>query len=195
LKARVTGLLGGIGSGKTTAGKFFEKLGARLIDADKIAKKFLDKPKIKTMLVKYWGKDIVRGNRVDRKRLARKVFNNIKEVSKLNKLIHPYVKRELKRLIKRWRPSSKLVILDAPLIMEAGVHKLCDYLVFIHAPRRLRLQRLSKERGWSKQELIRRENAQFPVNKKRKASDFIINNTGSPLSLFKKVKKVYNKLI
>jgi dephospho-CoA kinase len=85
-------------------------------------------------------------------------------------------------------------VLDAPLVIEAGLNRLCDVMVFVDAPRKARLARVAKERGWDEAELKRREKRQKPLDYKRKSADFLIRNTLSRKNTLAQVRRLYNHI-
>jgi dephospho-CoA kinase len=74
-------------------------------------------------------------------------------------------------------PQVPAIIWDTPLLFETGLYRQCDAIVFVEAPLPQRLQRVRQTRGWTQQELTRRENSQWPLDKKREISDYIVDNT------------------
>ncbi len=172
----VVGLAGGVASGKSTVAAFFRNRGARVIDADAIGHRVIDRPGLRARLVRAWGAGILRGARVDRGRLARAAFRSRADALRLNRLVHPAILREIRRRIAR---SRGWVVLDAPLLFEAGADRLCDRVVFVDAPRRLRHARAeSGGRRMRPGEAARRERFQRSAAYKRRRADYVIDNTG-----------------
>ncbi|MBI4834229.1 MAG: dephospho-CoA kinase [Planctomycetes bacterium] len=175
-KIIIIGISGGIGSGKSTVARLFKKAGAKIIDADKIGHAVLSLRGIQKKLVSCFGKGVIsKSNRVNRQYLGRQCFLDKKNIANLNNLVHPLIRKEIKKQIKAYKKG--MVILDAALLMEKGLYKICDYLVFVDAPYKTRLKRVVM-RNWSKSELARREKFQASLSTKRKKSGFIIYNQG-----------------
>ncbi len=174
MKRLVVGLAGGVGSGKSTVASLFKNWGARVIEADSIGHRVLDRPPVRAALVAEWGRGILRDGRVDRGALARLAFRSRRSVGRLNRLVHPPVLREIRREIRRARGW---VILDAALLYESGADGLCDRVVFVRAPRALRAARV-RARGWRAGELARRERFQWPPAYKKKKAHYVIDNAG-----------------
>ncbi len=187
----VIGLVGGIGSGKSAAAGAFEKLGCVVSDSDKAVRQVLLRPEVAEQLVGWWGRGILDSeNRVDRKKVADIVFKDDFERRRLESLVHPLVRESRETLIARARESgAKGVIIDAPLLFEAGVDAECDAVVFVETPKDLRLARV-RGRGWDEQELDRRENAQMGLEEKRRRSDYVVVNHGTLDELESRVAKV-----
>jgi dephospho-CoA kinase len=175
----VIGLVGGIGAGKSHVARVMEGLGYAVVDSDKEAKAALDRPEVREQLVKWWGPSALDATgRVDRKRVAEIVFADPAQRTRLEALVHPLVKLRRAELIARaMADGRKGVVLDAPLLLEAGVDQECDYVVFVEAPMEVREARV-KARGWETGELRRRENAQLPLEEKRRRADITIVNDG-----------------
>ncbi|MFA4889009.1 MAG: dephospho-CoA kinase [Candidatus Omnitrophota bacterium] len=174
----VLGLTGIFGSGKSTVAELFRSEGALVIDADKLAHRCL-KPETKTYkkIIRLFGKSILKQNKtINRSKLAGVVFNNKKLLGALNNIIHPQVIREIKSKINSAR--KRIIVLDAPLLIEAGLKKIVDKLIVVTISRQKQVQRL-KGRGFLKKiDILKRAKLQMPLNKKVRLADFIIDNNG-----------------
>jgi dephospho-CoA kinase len=190
LNKPVIGLIGGVGSGKSRAAAEFAKYGARVISGDKFGHEALRQPDIKQQVVGRWGSEILDDKgEVDRRKLGTIVFADPRERKVLEKLVFPWIERRIEEEIARAQDdaSVKLVVLDAAIMLETGWGEACDQLVYVDAPREQRLQRLAQERGWSAQEMEKRERSQWPLAEKRKRADRILDNSGSPEELARQV--------
>ncbi len=182
-KMNIIGLLGGIASGKTLVAKEFERLGAGRLDCDATAHEVLELPEVVATLRQRWGDRVIdAAGRVDRAAVARIVFEPTPkggvERKFLEQLTHPHVARRIDQQAKRFAQQGyPAVVLDAPLLLETGWDKLCNVLVFVHAPRNVRLARATR-RGWTEREFSAREAAQGPIEKKRQRADFVVDNSG-----------------
>lgn len=193
----VIGLVGGIGSGKSTVARAFEDLGCVVSDSDKSGAEALKRPEVIKTLVSWWGDEVLdESGAVDKKQIARKVFNDHEERAKLEGLVHPLIHEDRKRLIQKARSGGKFraVIVDAPLLYEAGVESECDAVVFVQTPKRMRLQRVLEGRGWDESELNRRENAQLALEHKRERADYVVANGGSVSELAAQVSQILNEI-
>jgi dephospho-CoA kinase len=183
----VLGIVGGIGAGKSTVAAEFESCGqnrCRVIAGDPIGHDALEFPEIKARIKDVWGnRGILREDgTIDRKKLGAIVFPSPVERSRLEHLVHPYIGRRIREAIDEARrdPDVNFVILDAAIMLEAGWDEVCDKIVYVDAPRSLRLQRVQAKRGWSEEDLANREAVQMPPDKKRERADAIVDNSGSP---------------
>ncbi|WP_457640777.1 dephospho-CoA kinase [Persephonella sp.] len=189
------GLTGSIGTGKTTVGKIFSELGAYVIDADKIVHQILKRKDIKERIKKEFGNVFDENGEIDRKKLAGIVFKSNEKKKKLEKIIHPEVRKDIQKKIEEIykKDPEKIVIVEVPLLIETGSYKDYDIVIVVYAPRDLQIKRLLKK-GFSEEEALRRINAQMDVEKKVKYADIVIKNTEDIESLKKQVKIVYEKL-
>lgn len=176
-KKIVIGVTGTFGSGKTTVANIFRSFGARVIDADKIAHGLLI-PGSQTYakIIRNFGPAILKKDKtIDRRRLSAIVFEDKKKRNKLNNIIHPQVTRIIKRRIRD--SSSKVIVLDVPLLIEAGLINLVDKLIVVKIDPKKQIVRLAAKTSLGKDEILKRINAQIAQNRKIRLADFIIDNS------------------
>ncbi len=196
-KTPVIGLVGGIGSGKSTVAKAFADLGCVVSDSDKSGAEALRKPDVVKELVSWWGDEILDADgAVDRKKVAAIVFRDTDARTKLEELVHPMIHADRHALIESSRSDGDIraVIVDAPLLYEAGVDSECDAVVFVQTPKRIRAQRVLQTRGWDESELDRREKAQMGLEHKRDRADHIVTNGGSLDELLPQVARILKEI-
>lgn len=182
---KTIGLVGGVASGKSLAAKLLIDLGAIHLDADRTGHDVLaEDADVRDAVVNRWGDGILAADKsVDRTAIARRVFaqNEAGAADRkfLEELLHPRIGLRLDQKRNEAAAAGKpAVVLDAPLLLEAGWGSMCDVVLMIDAPRNLRLSR-AKTRGWNEAEFNRREAAQWPVDEKRRHADVVISNRGS----------------
>jgi dephospho-CoA kinase len=192
----VIGLTGGVGAGKSEVARLLGEHGFRVIDSDKEAKAALDRPEVREELVKWWGEQVLRSDgTIDRRAVANIVFSDEAERTRLEQLVHPLVKADRAAFVDRAaREGKKGVVVDAPLLLEAGSDKECDVVVFVDSTPELRLARVRATRGWDQAELARRENAQLPLEEKRRRSDEVVVNDTTPEDLRQRVLELVGRL-
>jgi dephospho-CoA kinase len=130
-------------------------------------------------LREWWGESIFEPDgRVNRRAIAARVFGNSIERQRLESLLHPFVNRRRVEIMEAAEKTETVAFVwDSPLLLETGLRGQCDVLVYVEAPRELRESRVLGSRGWEPAELVRRENLQWPLDKKRKLSDNVVDNT------------------
>lgn len=169
------------------------KKGALLIDADKLAKRiYKENPEVLSKLEGLFGKEMFdsKGNPVF-KALAEKVFSDKTKLEKLNKLMFPLIKRKIKDII-NINSGREYIIIDAAVLFDCKLDKLCDYIIIVESSLRRRKNFL-KQKGFSDYEAELRVRGQHLRINKDKA-DYIIENNGSKKNLLEKVKEISEKL-
>jgi dephospho-CoA kinase len=192
----VIGLAGGIGSGKSLVAAILAELGCIVIDLDREARAALDRPDVREELQRWWGPGVFGPDgRVDRSRVAAIVFKDEGERRRLEGLIHPLVKATRGEMVGRAADAgAPAVVVDAPLLFEAGVDKECDVVVFVDAPLGARLERVRATRGWGPEELQRRESVQWGLDVKRRLADHVVVNDTGPDDLRARVAAVFQTI-
>lgn len=178
----IIGIIGAIGAGKTVVANAAVSLGGHLIAADALGHDGLRDPAVKAQVVARWGDAILKSDgEIDRRKLGAIVFTDPAERAALEGIQFPYIGRRVMEEIAKAEADSRVrfVILDAAVLLEAGWGDRCDRILFVDAPRQVRLERLKTNRGWSEAELDRRESSQWPLDEKHKAADAILMNAGS----------------
>jgi dephospho-CoA kinase len=178
----VIGMTGGIGAGKSAVAKVLAERGFLVVDSDKDAKEALDRPEVRSQLVGWWGPRVLTAEgAINRKVVAEIIFGDAGERARLEAVVHPLVKAGRAELVDRARREGRPgVVVDAPLLFEAGSDRECDFVMFVDAPREARVERVRRTRGWDEAELARRESAQLPLEEKRRRSDVTVVNDSTP---------------
>lgn len=193
-KRIILGLTGSFGSGKTTVARMFQSSGCNIIDADRIAHGLV-KPenKIYKKIIDVFGKDILnKDGSLNRNKLAKIVFNNERPLKVLNKIIHPEVIRVIKNRIRASR--AKVIVLDAPLLIETGLKKSVDKLIVVKINRKRQIERLIKKTSLSKTDILRRIKYQLPLQDKVRLADFVIDNSGTIGKTKRQVEQIRRQL-
>jgi dephospho-CoA kinase len=177
----ILGLVGGIASGKSLVANVLHDMGAVVLDADQAGHYVLRQPEVIAELKKRWGDKILDSNgQVIRREVAKIVFahGNDAERKFLEQLTHPRIEELLKKELDAIRKSPDpppVIVLDAPLLFEAGWDQLCDKVLYVDAPRDIRLER-AVARGWSTEQFAAREASQMPLVDKAARSHIVIRN-------------------
>jgi len=197
-KKPIIGILGGIGSGKSTVAAEFAKLGCAVIDADKIAHNLLDKPPIQEKIFSVFGKNISNNQgKIDRAKLANSAFSDSDKLKQLTDILHPPVINEVERQVQQYQrdTATKAVVLDIPLLMETGWDKHCDRLIFVKCDQNNRFKRALKS-GFADIEQIKiRENFQISLDKKRIIAENTIDNNSDLSALSRQVADIFPCII
>lgn len=189
----VIGITGNIASGKSEVAKYLKELGYVVVDTDVITSLiYLQDEVFKTKMLKLFGKKILgKDEQIDKKKVAKIVFNDPDELAKLNKLIHPLIKKELKEIIK---PLSGYIFVEAPVLFEAGFEDIFDRILMVSVSYQEQIKRLMKRKNISRQQALKIIEAQMPQDKKEKQSDDVIDNSADIKTLHHNIDQYLKKL-
>jgi dephospho-CoA kinase len=191
----VIGITGGYCTGKSQVARIFSKFGAEVIDLDKLAHKTLEPhTKIYKKIIKEFGKDILVSNRINHFLLAQKVFDNKKRLAKLNSIIHPVVVKQMLGLRKKFSKKNKVIVVEAPLLFEAGLKKYFDYIVVVKTDKDTQIRRAIKKTGFSREDVLRRINSQWPIGRKISQADFVIDNSKNIIGTNRQVREIWEMI-
>ncbi|HLV09693.1 MAG TPA: dephospho-CoA kinase [Halanaerobiales bacterium] len=185
----IIGLTGGIASGKTEVSRFMEKLGAEIIDADRIAHQVLqENEEARKELLKVFGEAIInnRGD-IDRGILGELVFSNLEEKKKLEEIVHPIIIKKIKEDLEELKKRKKIIILDLPLLYEAGLEWLVDEVWVVYCDEKTQRERLQRRDGLTIEQAQQRIASQLSLSEKCRQADRVINNSGSKDELRSKI--------
>ena len=194
---KVIGLTGGIGSGKSTVSQFLAELGAVIIDADKVGHEaFKPGTELWREVVAAFGRQILApSGDIDRKKLGGIVFGNAEALSRLNEIMHPRMYDMVKAEIEQYRRQGvEVVVLEAPVLLEAGWTSLVDEVWVTIAAESTVLRRLREKAGLSEQESLARIRSQLSSEERVKHADVVINNDGDLSQLKQKVRELWQRL-
>jgi len=194
---KIIGLTGGIGSGKSTVARFLAELGAVILNADEVGHQaFKPDTEIWHKVVTAFGRQIVTpdGN-IDRKKLGNIVFGHPQSLSRLNQIMHPRMYALVKAQLEEYqRQGRRVVVLEAPLLLEAGWTSLVDEVWVTTSPEATVLKRLEERTGLSQAESLTRIRSQLPSAERVRHADVVINTDCDLDELKSKVKELWQKL-
>lgn len=192
-KTKIIGVTGGIASGKSTVSEYLRKMGHPVICADEIARDQTKKgkPAIKK-IVAVFGKGILSApGELNRKKLGHIVFTSEKNRKKLENILHPLVRKKIKsEIIQLKKRKIQIVFIDAPLLFESGLSKICDQVLCVATTRQHQIQRLKKHRNMSHRHATKRIQSQWPLSKKVKLSNWVLYNKTTKRKLFSDLDKI-----
>jgi len=194
---KVIGLTGGIGNGKSTVSRFLAELGAVIIDADKIGHEAFkpDTEVWREVVAAFGGQILTPSGDIDRKKLGEIVFSNDEALARLNQIMHPRMYDMVKAQLEEYqRQEVDVVVLEAPLLIEAGWTSLVDEVWVTVASESTVLRRLKEQVGLSRQEALARIRSQLSSEERVKQADVVINNDGDLDELRAKVDKLWQGL-
>ncbi len=192
----IIGLAGGIGSGKSEVARILAALGCVVADSDALAREVLDEPAVRQELVDWWGDRVLdEAGRIDRGAVAAIAFGDPEQRDRLERLTHPRIESRRKAIFEAAPADAPALVIDAPLLLEAGLETECDAVIFIETGRWARARRLARTRGWDEAELGRREDSQLPLDVKRARADYVIENDGVLSGLTDRVRRVLRNIV
>lgn len=188
---RIIGITGTIGSGKSTVSKILEKLGAKVIDADAIARDVVRKgEKALSEIVEFFGSEVLdTDGELNRKKMAGIVFGNTEKLQVLNNIVHKYVKERMTKCIEEAGNAGNIdtVVIDVPIPIKDGFIDIADVIWVVTADIETRIDRVMKRNGLTREEVLKRINSQMSEEEYLKLADKIVYNNGDLEELEKQV--------
>lgn len=189
----IVGLTGGIGSGKTTISRYFESFGIPIYNADTEAKALMKRSKIiKRKLIELFGKEAYKEGELNRSFLSSKIFSNQELLSRMNAIVHPKVASHFKKWLKK--QDSPYIIKEAAIIFENKLETQYDYIITVIADENLRIERVIKRDGSSKEKVKSIIKNQLPDSEKLKKTDFVIQNNDLDIAK-KQADEIHQKIL
>ncbi len=197
--SRTFGLTGGIASGKSTVARFFEELGAKTLDADRLGHDLLQ-PSLPAYqeVIGHFGEDILDASgAVDRKRLGSRVFSDPQALRILNAILHPRIIEMIGEQVRRFHGEDPgaLILVDAALIYEADLSACFIKVIVAWCQPEQQLERLMAKAGLARDEAERRIAAQMPAEEKRRRADYVIDCSGTKENTRQQVEALYPELL
>ena len=190
-RPRRIGVTGGIGSGKTTVCKEFERLGRKVLYADPMARDLMERdPALREAIAGEFGREayLIDGT-LNRPFLADRIFTNDRDRKRMNAIVHPFFISELDRIVKTEFSDQReaYILVEAALIYESGLDKTLDAVLFVDAPIDVRVERVSRRDGLSGDQIRQRIKSQKAAQVLRKKADFVLDNIGDIIEIRPKV--------
>lgn len=172
---KIVGLTGGIGSGKTTVARMFEKLGVPVYIADLEAKIITNLPETLKLIENQFGAAVIEKGQLNRAQLAAIVFNNPEKLKQINAIIHPLVAKHFKEWVNKHK-NETFVIKETAILFETNNHLQCDFVITVTTPIEIRINRVAKRDNTSVDEITKRINNQWTDDQRIPLSDYVIEN-------------------
>lgn len=193
---RLIGLTGGIASGKSTVSLMLRELGAKVIDADQVAREVVEPgtAALREIAARFPG-TVDEAGQLDRKWLAARVFADQHERAALNAILHPRIQEAVREQTEQLaRAGETLAIYDAPLLVENRLHEWLDGVILVAVPRELQLDRLMRRDQLSREQAEARLSAQLPLEEKRKFARWVIDNSADLAHTRAQVERLWNEI-
>jgi len=187
-------LTGGIGSGKSLAGEYFELIGATVIDSDQLARVVVERGTegFDEILLAFGDEILLNGN-LDRRKLAGLIFDDPVAKAKLEEIVHPRIQSALENIVSECAPGTVLIY-EIPLLFETGGSNRFDYVITVSAPLEIRTKRLL-ERGMKGYEIEKRLAAQASDIQRESIADCVFTNSGEADLLLRQVENIYEDVL
>lgn len=183
------GITGGIGSGKSTVARIIKDSGYLVLDADNIAKNIMLTNETVIQAIKAeFGQESYSGNKLNKEFLAASVFTSVKNVIKINSIVHPPTIRVIEELMNKEQEKKDLVFVEAALIYESEMDEILDHVLLVTSSEELRIERICKRDSSTKSKVLKRMQYQMPESEKENLSDFALKNESSIEDLENKTK-------
>ena len=190
----IVALTGGIGSGKSTAGDFFEDLGAVVVDADQLARDVIERGTDGfDELVVTFGDNVLSNGILDRTKLGQIVFSDAQARKKLEEIIHPRVQAAFIEIVET-SPQGAVIVYQIPILVETAGKDRFDYVITVEATLENRIARL-KERGMKGYEIEARMKIQATDAERAEIADAVFNNDGDSDQLLRQVENIYEDVL
>lgn len=196
---KIIAITGGIATGKTTVAKILSSfLKAKVIDADKIVHEEILVPQstVWGKTIRMFGKDFVQKDlHIDRKSLGNLIFKDISKRKKLEQIVHPAVKKNIKEKLKQFKKDRiEWVIMDIPLLFESKMQRMANKIIVVARNKDKQIETLCKTKKMSIKDAKNRIGSQLPLSEKIKYADFTVNNNGSIRETKRQVKEIFFNL-
>ena len=175
---KIIGLTGGIGSGKTTIANQFRKANIPVYIADDEARKIMQSQEIIEAIRNTFGESIFDEAILNREKLSQIVFSDPEKLKLLNAIIHPAVRKHFQDWVLNHK-NAPFVIYEAAILFESGSYENCDFVITVTAPIESRIERVILRDKTTREQVLKRINAQWNDEQRIAKSDFVIENSNS----------------
>lgn len=194
---RVIGLTGSIATGKSTASAILRELGAKVVDADRVAREVCAPggPVVREIGERLGGAFVLPDGSLNRAHLAQVVFSDAVMRERLNAIVHPRVRRRMQQMLAEIAAGgAEAAVMDVPLLIESGGAYGTDEVWLVYAPEAMQIERLMARNQLTRDEALMRIRAQMPIEEKRRHADVVLDNTGDLDSLRRQVAREWQRV-
>ncbi len=189
------GLTGNFGMGKSSVLLLFKKLGASIVDSDRIVDSLLKEKNVIKKVRKILGDQVFDPKHgLNKKKIAESIFSSQRKRRQIEKLLHPLVIKKVNEHSRKIKKRKGLLIVEVPLLFESDYRDRFDIVITVYTTQKTALERLRQD-GFSRKEALARLRAQMPARTKKKLSDYVIDNNGLRTHTAKQVKNIYSLLL
>lgn len=192
----IIGLTGGIASGKSTVARMLADRGARLVDADEVAREIVrpGEPALEAVASLFGQAVLCPDGTLNRQELGRIVFRDKEQLAKLEAITHPAIRARMQERIHNYAKEDArgLIVADVPLLYETKQEHLYEGVLVVYVPKELQTERLMDRNGMSREEAERRIALQMDMEEKRRRADWLIDNSGSVEETERQVQQFWN---
>lgn len=195
---KLIGLTGGIAAGKSAVATMLQRLGAKIIDADELAREIVEPgQEAWREIIAAFGREIIRQDQsIDREKLRKKVFEDEQARKRLESITHPRIRTLAQQKIQQLaREGAEIIVYVVPLLFENRLHLWLRPVILVACDSAIQKERLQKRDKLNEGEIRRHLEAQMGLEEKKKLADFIVENDGSLEELEKKVREVWEKIV
>ena len=195
---RVVGLTGGIASGKSTAARTLTELGARIVDADRVAREIVapGQPALAEIVRAFGREMLLPDGTLDRKRLGAVIFADADKRQTLNAITHPRIAAETQARLRALADEGvPVAIYEAALLVENGVHKALDGLIVVTCDETTQLARLMSRDGYAEADARARIAAQAPAADKLAAATWVVDTSGPLADTKKQLARIWEEIL
>lgn len=181
MRAKIIGLTGPTGAGKSTVCAYLKEKGAVIVDCDRLAREAVEIPECLLNLAEAFGEDVVQEGKLQRRELAKRAFQSDEKTALLNSITHPVIIALAEKELLKAKQLGKIAVIDAPVLFEAGMEKICDCTVAVWAPFEERIRRIMKRDGLSEEEAKLRMARQHDKQYYKEKADVLLNGTAADI--------------